>query len=182
MHLLNGGADLTRYAGIVERLSQQFTRFTVATVALAEDYPAAVGVCDDSWCSQLCADINNRRQDLIRVKNMGQLVWIIDAVLERENTRPLCDQRFELFSGGFGIIRLDTTQNQIHRPNSGSIVGEESTLHLQIAIGAYDVEAVCIENLQVSTAGDESDIMPSSRELRAEIAPHRSCTHDRDAH
>jgi hypothetical protein len=36
--------------------------------------------------------------------------------------------------------------------------------------------------LQVSTAGDESDLMPDSRELRAEIAAHSTCTHDRNAH
>ena len=82
---------------------------------------------DDSRCGQLRADVDNRRQDLARVENLGELVRIIDAVLERENARSLGDQRFDCFSGGFGIVGFDAKQNEIDRANFRRIVGAERT-------------------------------------------------------
>ena len=85
MNFLNISADLTGDAGIAEDLPQRFTRFADAAIDLPKDYPAAVGMGDDSRGGELRADIDNCRQDLTRVKNTSQLVRIIDAVLQGEN-------------------------------------------------------------------------------------------------
>ena len=83
---------------------------------------------DDSGCGQLRADIDNRRQDLARFKYPGELVRIIDAVLERENARSLRDQWFDLLSGGFGVVGFDAKQNEIDGANFRRIVGEQNAL------------------------------------------------------
>ena len=81
---------------------------------------------------------------------------VIDAVLQRQYKRPVVNQRPDLFSGGFGVVRFDAKQNQIDLANRCRIVGELGVVDLQIVIGARDPETVCPECLQVPAAGDES--------------------------
>ena len=38
---------------------------------------------------------------------------VIDAVLQRQNKRPVANQRLDLFGGGFGVVGFDAKQNQI---------------------------------------------------------------------
>ena len=77
---------------------------------------------------------------------------------------------------------LDREEDDVDFADTRWIVGRGDGFEVQIAIGAFEGQAVCPQRRQMRTARDEMNILTGRRESRAEVTANAARRHDRNFH
>src|SRR5712692_7731052 len=111
----------------------------------------------------------------------GDLVGVIDAVLERENHRLVPHHRRQFLRRLVGVVGLDAKEDNIHRADLAGVRGK-ARADVKIALDTFYSEAFFPHRLEIASPRDESDVLSRGSEPRAEVAADRSRPHDGDTH
>jgi hypothetical protein len=111
-----------------------------------------------------------------------ELRYAVDAVLQRDDTRPFADQCARLPRCRFGVPELDGEQHKIDRPDGIGVVCDIHVPQMQVAERALDAQAVAADRVAMRAARDEDHLVSGLREAGAEIAADSTRRHDRHPH
>ncbi len=181
MYLANVGTLLTRDFRIGQSSLKRKGRIRIRVVRLAKNDLAAGGMFDDTGGGDLRADINGGGEDSALPANASEFVRVIDAVLQRENNRPIRDQWRDGISGYFRVIGFDAKKHQINVTHTMRVGDKPSVINLQISVRASDGQAVCLHCREMMAAGDKGDLVTSGRELGTKVPADGTGAHYRDA-
>src|SRR5262249_5238095 len=99
----------------------------------------------------------------------GELLLVLDAVLERQHRRAVTHQRPQPGGGGIGVEGLDTEQHKVARADVSRVVGGRSP-HLEVALDAADSQSPLAKGPQVGAPRDEMHLRTGLGEPAAEVA------------
>src|SRR5205814_6424954 len=106
----------------------------------------------------------------------------LDTVLERDHPTAARKQRPDGLCGGLGVPELDREKHDVERAERTRVIAHRRRFQPDLARGAAHGEATLAHRCEMPPAGNERDLVPGLRKLRAEIAAHTSCTHHCDTH
>jgi hypothetical protein len=120
-------------------------------------------------------------QHVVLPDRPGELVLVVDPVLQRQHRRALAQQRLQTGRGCLGVECLDTKQHIVAGVDLGRVVGGRD-LDREVALDALDPQAVLAERLEVGAAVDEVDVAAGLGEPAPEIASDPAGAVDGDPH
>jgi hypothetical protein len=127
------------------------------------------GVHDHPRLADSGEDVGGAAHHMAFPDRLGQLLLVVDAVLQRHHGGVVPQQRAQPGRGRVGVKRLDAEQHEITRADLGRVVGGLD-LHGEVAFDAPHPQASLAEGLQVHSARDEVDFRSGLGEPAAEIA------------
>ncbi|PYN40271.1 MAG: hypothetical protein DMD95_22315 [Candidatus Rokuibacteriota bacterium] len=168
--------------GARERVAQPLRPRAHAAVQLAEDDAPERGVPDD-------ARRLDRREDLRDAAHRPpgshlrvDLVFVVDAVLEREHRRVRAQDRPEPRGRVLRVERLDAEENGVGARDALETLDRRRP-HGGVALDrGADREPGAADRLEVGAASDHRHLGSPAQELRAEVAADATRPHDHDVH
>jgi hypothetical protein len=121
-------------------------------------------------------------EDTFRTEDFGELRGRFNPILQRKNQRFRTDKRPH-DPGRLGHLPgFDPDQNRIYLSNLARFIGSLHGRYHEIAPGAYHVEPVVSQRLQVIAAGQEVDLLAGLGQPSPKITAHPPCTVYRNPH
>jgi hypothetical protein len=100
----------------------------------------------------------------------GELLLVLDPVLQRHHRRAVTQQRPQPGGGRVGIEGLHAEQHEVARADVSRFIGGLH-LYLEVAVDAAYPQPVLAQGLQVSASREEVDLSAGLSEPGAEVAP-----------
>ena len=151
-------------------------------VHLAQEDTAEQHVGDDAGRLDRGEHLGDPAEHVARAEDAGELVLVVDAVLDREHARAGPDHRTDRLRGALRVERLHAEEHEI---GGGKPVQplDRRHLHHRFALdGGLDPKPVLSHRREMRAAGHERHVLPRPRQLRPEIPPCPSRPHHDDPH
>ena len=133
---------------------------------LPEDDAARAARPDHAWRGHCREDVGRPAEHVPPADRLGDLGFVVDAVLERHDGRIRTDERPQTLRGRFRVVRLHAEQHRIHRPDFVGIVRRPKPVVLG-PLGGLDRQAIPAEGVEMGASAIRSTWAPP----RANPAP-----------
>src|SRR4029079_8137783 len=109
-------------------------------------------------------------EDMLGADACGDLLLVVDAVLERDHGGRWFEQWVEQGRSRLGVVRLHAEEDGVAGTDLGWI-GARCHAHDEVLLGGAHAEAVLPDGGEVLAAGDETDVGTDPGELPAVETP-----------
>src|SRR4051812_32029359 len=125
---------------------------------------------DMPWILEKRRKIGGPANNLRKRDKTREGIDAVDAVLKGHDASVRPDQGKNGLRGLVAVIDLDRENHDIDRPNFGRSVGSGEARQIDIAESTRHPQAAASHHVEMSAAGNESDILTGLGEARAYIA------------
>src|SRR5439155_26218712 len=117
---------------------------------------------DDARLDDVREDEGRASDDVPRADSSGDLLLVVDSVLERDDGGVGAQKRFEKSGGLVRVVGLHAEEDEVTCAELSRIVARGDT-NSEILVDTTNLEPVLLERSQVSTAGKERHVHTGER-------------------
>ena len=117
------------------------------------------------------ADIDHAGQGSLISPSLRNLVGVVDTVLQRQDDRPVADQRRQFCGAFFRVVGFNSEQDEIDDADLTGIIGEQSVTNVSVALGALEGQSLLPHRHQVGATRDKRNVIRCSGQSRTKVPP-----------
>jgi hypothetical protein len=136
---------------------------------------------DDARLSDGGEDERRSTHDVARPNHSGDLLFVVDAVLQRNHRSVRVEQRMQLTRGAFSVVGLHAEQHGIAGPNLCRVICRRDR-DPEIAAYAPNPQTLVSDSGQVRPTGDKRYVVAPQGKPAAKVAADTAGTNHHNLH